>query len=72
MQIEHSQARRSAVTASLNIHPNWRKLSLIHIRMVRQMMCEGRQVSDCKHVIKYAQRDMAYCRNAIAKALATN
>lgn len=64
-----NKARRIAVTKALNLHPNWRFLSLSHIRMVRSMMREGRQVSECRQVIKSAQREMAYCRKAIADAL---
>lgn len=70
METDYPKARRSAVTARLNIHPNWRALALTHIRMVRQMLRDGREITDCRRIIKNAQRDMVYCRKAIASALA--
>jgi hypothetical protein len=70
---DYEKARTSAVTASLNIHPNWRTLSLSHIRMVRNLARrDPNQRGACATIIKQARLDMVYCRNAIVSALAAH
>lgn len=49
-----------------NIHPNWRNLSLGHIKMVRCMLREGRYTVDCRRIIKEAQRDMLWKRRKLS------
>lgn len=46
-----------------NTHPNYRYLVLAHISQVRMMMREGRHVTDCRRIIKEAQRDLAKFRS---------
>jgi len=48
-----------------NVHPHWRFLLLTHIRQVRIMMHEGRQVIDCQRIIKQARMDMLAIRRAL-------
>ena len=45
-----------------NLHPNWRKLHLNHIRQLRSMVRSGRYVISGKAAIKRAQREAALCR----------
>lgn len=47
-----------AAHAATNIHPNFRRIGLAHIRQVRRMAREGRYTADAHAIIKRAQADL--------------
>ena len=62
-----AQAQRINVA---NLHPNWKRLALSHIRQLRMMLHEGRYTTDCIRIIKQKQRDLLSVRAILAKATA--
>ncbi len=56
------------IYVATNIHPNWRALSLSHIRQVRSMRREGRYAVDCDNIIRAARLDMLAKRRRLAQA----